>query len=174
MSRFQFVADHRDTFEVKWLCKVVGIARSSFYAWCAAADHRAAKTAADEELATRIRAVHDEDSTYGAPRITAELNDGAPDKHRVNRKRVARVMRGAGIAGYRRRRRVRTTVADPANQKVPDLLGRDFTATAPNTTYVGDALCRRRHKKSHADVRIMPMRPQECLLMKRFTLEMSA
>ena len=138
MSRFQFVADHRDTFEVKWLCKVVGIARSSFYAWCAAADHRAAKTAADEELATRIRAVHDEDSTYGAPRITAELNDGAPDKHRVNRKRVARVMRGAGIAGYRRRRRVKTTVADPANQKVPDLLGRDFTATAPNTTYVGD------------------------------------
>ena len=47
-------------------------------------------------------------------------------------------MRTAGIAGYRRRRRVRTTGAEPANQKVPDLLGRDFTATVPNTTYVGD------------------------------------
>lgn len=138
MSRFQFVADHLDTFEVKWLCAVVEIARSSFYAWLAAADTRAAKTAADEDLEARIRAVHDEDNTYGAPRITAELNDGAPDAERVNHKRVARVMRTAGIAGYRRKRRVRTTVADPAAAKVPDLLGRDFTAAVPNTKYVGD------------------------------------
>ncbi|KAA1235089.1 IS3 family transposase, partial [Mycobacterium simiae] len=63
---------------------------------------------------------------------------GVPEGERVNHKRVARVMRAAGIAGYRRRRRVRTTVAEPANQKVPDLLNRDFTATAPNTKYVGD------------------------------------
>ena len=42
------------------------------------------------------------------------------------------------IAGYRRRRRVTTTVADPANQKMPDLLKRDFSATAPNAKYVGD------------------------------------
>lgn len=138
MSRFQFVADHLDTFEVKWLCAVVEIARSSFYAWLAAADTRAAKTAADEDLEARIRAVHDADNTYGAPRITAELNDGAPDAERVNHKRVARVMRTAGIAGYRRKRRVRTTVADPAAAKVPDLLGRDFTAAVPNTKYVGD------------------------------------
>ena len=126
MSRFQFVADHRDAFEVKWLCGVVEIARSSFYAWCAAADGRDARAAADEALAERIRRVHDEDNTYGAPRITAELNDGVPDDDRVNHKRVARVMRGAGIAGYRRKRRVKTTVADPANQKVPDLLGQGF------------------------------------------------
>jgi hypothetical protein len=62
---------------VKWLCAVVKVARSSFYAWLAAADTRAGKTAADEVLTARIRAVHDGDSTYGAPRITAELNDGA-------------------------------------------------------------------------------------------------
>ena len=82
--------------------------------------------------------MHDEDNTYGAPRITAELNDGVPDAERVNHKRVARVMRAAGIAGYRRRRRVKTTVADPADQKVPDLLNRDFTAAAPQPEYVGD------------------------------------
>jgi transposase InsO family protein len=138
VSRFQFVADHRDAFEVKWLCEVVDVARSSFYAWCAAAETRAAKAAADEALAARIRVVHNDDNTYGAPRITAELNDGAPEPERVNHKRVARVMRVAGIAGYRRKRRVKTTVADPADQKVPDLLGRDFTAATPNTTYVGD------------------------------------
>jgi transposase InsO family protein len=138
VSRFQFVADHRDTFEVKWLCEVVDVARSSFYAWFNAADTRMARTAADDALAQRIRAVHTTDNTYGAPRITAELNDGAPDGERVNHKRVARVMRSTGIAGYRRRRRVKTTVADPAAAKVPDLLRRDFTATAPNTKYVGD------------------------------------
>jgi transposase InsO family protein len=138
VSRFQFVADHRDTFEVKWLCTVMEIARSSFYAWWAAADGRDARTAADEALAERIRVVHDEDNTYGAPRITAELNDGVPDVERVNHKRVARVMRGARIAGYRRKRRVKTTTPDPANQKVPDLLNRDFTAEALNTRYVGD------------------------------------
>jgi transposase InsO family protein len=138
VSRFQFVADHRNAFEVKWLCAVMEIARSSFYAWCAAAENRAARVAADQALQSRIRAVHDEDNAYGAPRITAELNDGAPEDERVNHKRVARVMRGAGIVGYRRKRRVKTTVPDPANQKVPDLLGRDFTAPSLNTTYVGD------------------------------------
>ena len=138
MSRFQFVADHLHAFEVKWLCAVVEVARSSFYAWLAGAEGRAARQAADQALAERIRVVHEEDNTYGAPRITAELNDGVPDSERVNHKRVARVMRTNGIAGYRRRRRVRTTVADPANQKVPDLLKRDFTATQINTRYVGD------------------------------------
>jgi transposase InsO family protein len=138
VSRFQFVADHLHAFEVKWLCAVVEVARSSFYAWLAGAEGRAARQAADQVLAERIRMVHDEDNTYGAPRITAELNDGVPEAERVNHKRVARVMRSVGIAGYRRRRRVTTTVADPANQKVPDLLKRDFTAAQINTRYVGD------------------------------------
>ncbi len=136
MSRFQFVADHSDTFEVKWLCAVLEIARSSFYAWLAGADRRAARHAADQELARRIRVVHEEDNTCGAPRITAELNDGVPETDRVNHKRVARVMRLNAIAGYRRKRRVKTTTPDPANQKVPDLLNRDFTAGTPNTKYV--------------------------------------
>ena len=47
-------------------------------------------------------------------------------------------MREHGIAGLRLRRRVRTTVPEPADQKVPDLLRRDFTAAAPNQRYVGD------------------------------------
>ena len=71
MSRFQFVADHRNAFEVKWLCAVMEIARSSFYAWCAAAENRAARIAADQALQSRIRAVHDEDNAYGAPRMVA-------------------------------------------------------------------------------------------------------
>lgn len=82
--------------------------------------------------------MHTADATYGAPRITAKLNDGVPEDERINHKRVARVMRVAGITGYRRRRRITTTTPDPANQKVPDLLNRDFTAEQVNTCYVGD------------------------------------
>ena len=138
MNRFQFVADHRDAFEVKRLCAVLHVSRSSFYAWLAAAPARAARADADTALAERIRAIHDTDTAQGVPRITAELNDGAPPETRVNHKRVARVMRQAQIAGLRLRRRVRTTIPDPAEQTVPDLLGRDFTASAPNQRYVGD------------------------------------
>ncbi len=138
MSRFQFVADHCHTFEVKRLCELVEIQRSSYYAWRAGAPARAARDQADADLATRIRAVHDQDNTVGAPRVTADLNDGAGPGQRVNHKRVARVMREHAIRGYQRRRRVRTTVPERADQKVPDLLKRDFTAPAANRRYVGD------------------------------------
>ncbi len=138
MTRFQFVADHRDAFEVKRLCQLVEIERSSYYAWEQAQTGRAARAASDAALAATIRAIHAEDNTIGAPRVTAELNDGAEPGQRVNHKRVARVMREHGIAGYRKRRRVTTTVPEPADQKVPDLLKRDFTAATPNTRYVGD------------------------------------
>ena len=70
--------------------------------------------------AKRIRAVHAEDNTQGAPRITAELNDNAPAGERVNHKRVARVMRLEGIRGYVKKRRVRTTIPEPSGQQYPD------------------------------------------------------
>ena len=138
MTRFQFVADHRHAFEVKRLCSTVEVSRSSFYAWEAGGEVRAARRKADRELAERIRAVHATDRAYGAARVTAELNDGRPPEERVNHKRVARVMAAHDIAGIRLRRRVRTTIPQPADQLVPDLLERDFTAAEPNTVYVGD------------------------------------
>lgn len=138
MSRFQFVVDHQNAYGVKRLCQVLEVNRASFYAWLAAAPTRAQRMVADQALAARVRQVHEGDRAYGAPRITAELNDGVPDGQRVNHKRVARVMRQVGVAGIRLRRRVRTTIPEPADQKVPDLLRRDFTAPAPNCRYVGD------------------------------------
>ncbi|MGX1480864.1 UNVERIFIED_CONTAM: transposase InsO family protein [Streptomyces canus] len=135
MNRFQFVADPQRRYGVKRLCTILGIARSSFYYWRRTAANRAARQA-DARLADRIRAVHHGSrGTYGVPRITAELREAG---ERINHKRIARVMRGAGLAGVRLRRRHRTTVADPAAAKAPDLVGRDFTASEPNTKYVGD------------------------------------
>ncbi|MCC2280999.1 IS3 family transposase [Streptomyces sp. ET3-23] len=136
VNRCQFVDDHQRRFGVKRLCDILGIARSSFYYWRRTAPARAARQAADDRLADRIRKVHkDSDGTYGAPRITAELRE---EGLAVNHKRVTRIMRTVGIEGVRLRRRHRTTVPDPAAAKAPDLIGRDFTAERPNTKYVGD------------------------------------
>ncbi|MEU9706984.1 IS3 family transposase [Streptomyces sp. NPDC047981] len=135
-SRFQFVEDHHRAWGVKRLCQVLEVARSGFYKWRAGREARAARERADAALAERIRVVHAEwDGTYGRPRITAELREAG---ERVNHKRVGRVMRKYGIAGLRLRRRQVTTVPEPSATPVPDLLGRDFTASAPNTKYVGD------------------------------------
>jgi transposase InsO family protein len=135
-SRFQFVDDHRGAFGVKRLCRMLHLSRSGFYRWLAGADARAGRVRADAELAERIGEIHAEsEGTYGAPRVTAELRDAGV---RVNHERVARVMRVRGIVGFHLRKKVRTTIPEPAATPVPDLLRRDFTATAPNTKYVGD------------------------------------
>ncbi|MFJ6944830.1 IS3 family transposase [Streptomyces wuyuanensis] len=138
MNRCQFVEDHQRRFGVKRLCIILGLSRSSFYYWRRTAGARTARQAAETELADRIRQVHqDSDGTYGAPppRVTAELRD---ERIRINHKRVARITRTIGLEGGRLRRRHRTTIADPAAAKAPDLIGRDFTAVEPNTKYVGD------------------------------------
>ncbi|MGW5152485.1 IS3 family transposase [Rhodococcus koreensis] len=136
VSRFLFVDDHRDTAPVKWLCQILEVSRSGFYRWRAAAPARAERARADQELVERIREIHDDfDGTYGAPRITAELRDAGIE---VNHKRVERVMRENGIVGVHLRKTVRTTVPEPSATPVPDLIRRDFTASAPNTRYVGD------------------------------------
>lgn len=136
MSRFQFVDDHRDTVSVKWLCRILEVSRSGFYRWRASAPVRAERARADRELAERIGVIHaDSDGTYGSPRVTAELRDAGFE---VNHKRVERVMREHGIVGVHLRKTVRTTVPAPDAAVVPDLIRRDFTASAPNTRYVGD------------------------------------
>ncbi|MFD5513900.1 IS3 family transposase [Streptomyces sp. NPDC127051] len=137
VNRCQFVDDHQRRHGVKRLCDILGLARSSFYYWRRTAAARVARQTAEAGIAARIRKVHqDSDGTYGAPRITAELRDeGGPV---ANHKRVARIMRTIGLKGVRLRRRHRTTLADPAAAKAPDLLGRDFTASEVNTKYVGD------------------------------------
>ena len=142
MNRFQFVEDHKDAYGVKRLCEVIEIARSSYYAWLAAASARAARAADDAALAARIRVLQDPaqggDRAYGAPRVTADLNDAVTAAERVNHKRVARVMREHQLAGIRLRRRVKTTIPDQSGRRFPDLIERDFTVGEPNRRYVGD------------------------------------
>jgi transposase InsO family protein len=99
-------------FGVKRLCRVLAVSRSGFYRWLGAAAVRAARAAADVALAADITRIHAEfDGTYGSPRVTAELRGAGL---RVNRKRVARVMRAHRIVGLHLRNKVRTTVPEPS------------------------------------------------------------
>ncbi|AHD23399.1 transposase [Rhodococcus pyridinivorans SB3094] len=88
MTASKFVADHSDTYQVKRLCEIVELERSSYYAWKSAEPARAARTEADAQRADRIRAIHAQDNTSGAPRITAELNDSVAADEKVNHKRA--------------------------------------------------------------------------------------
>jgi transposase InsO family protein len=139
VSRFEFVADHRGAFGVKRLRTVLNVSRSGFYRWLKTAPARAAKQASDAALTRRIREVHAESGkTYGAKRIAAGLRAGGVV---VDRKRVERLMRQHAAQGRKLKRRHRTTIPDPAAQAVPDLLRRNFTASAPNRAWVGDITC---------------------------------
>src|SRR4029078_8455833 len=69
VTRFKFVADHRDAYDAKTLCEIVGAAGSSFYARLPAAPTRAARAGHDAALAKRIHAIHDTATAQGVPRI---------------------------------------------------------------------------------------------------------
>jgi putative transposase len=96
---------------------------------------RSRRAQTDEALLKEIRLVHEVSrGTYGAPRVHAEL---AAKGIRVGRKRVARLMSQAGLAGVSRRKFVTTTVKGGSRQ-APDLVERNFTVPAPDRLWVAD------------------------------------
>src|SRR5208283_3793827 len=95
-----------------------------------------ARAQADAELTSRMNAIHERShGTYGAPRIHAELE---AEGIQVGRKRVARLMRAAGLAGVSRRKWITTTVRDRNARPAPDLVERNFIAPGPNRLWVAD------------------------------------
>ena len=116
------------------MTRVLGVSPSGYYAWRKRPLSARART--DVELTAHIQAVHRESrGTYGAPRIHAEL--GAQGV-RIGRKRVARLMRAAGLHGLSRRKQFRTTVRDKTARSAPDLVERQFTAEGPDRLWVAD------------------------------------
>ncbi|MFF3501173.1 IS3 family transposase [Streptomyces sp. NPDC003247] len=135
-GRWRFISDHRHLYGVQRLCRVLTVSASGFYRWTAAAAARAARRAADEDLAASIAEIHEESNgAYGVPRVTREIRE----RHGpVNHKRVARLMRERGLAGRHLRRKARTTVADKSVPPAPDLVERAFEAPAPDVRWCGD------------------------------------
>lgn len=115
-------------------CRALGVSVSGYHAWCVRAPSRRATE--DAKLTARIKAIHEmSHESYGAPRIRAELVE--IDGLKIGIRRVARLMRKAGIAGISRRRFCVTTTRDgsPAS---PDLVERKFEADGPNKLWVAD------------------------------------
>jgi putative transposase len=116
-------------------CRVLNVSRSGYYDWLARLD--SPRVQENELLLKQIQQIHDDSrGTYGSPRVHAELvlGLGLP----VNVKRVARLMREAGIQGLYRRRRHGCTVRDPDARPSADLVNRQFTADTPNRLWVTD------------------------------------
>jgi len=127
------VTAHQAVHPVAALCRTLGVSPSGYYAW--RKRPLSPRARADVELSAQIEAVHrDSRGTYGAPRIHAELTAaGIP----IGRKRVARLMRGAGLQGVSRRK-FRTTVRDETARPAPDLVDRQFTVASPDRLWVAD------------------------------------
>ena len=122
-------------FPIAAMARGLGVSQSGYHAWRRRPP--SARAVADKMLLKRVRTVHATSrETYGSPRIQAALRT---DGHRHGRKRIARLMRAAGLTGASRRRKgVTTTRRDTAARPAPDLVDRDFTAARPNQLWVAD------------------------------------
>ena len=130
--RYAFIEQERLHYAVKLLCRVMQVSRGGYYAWRGRPKSERAKQ--DEQLTEQITRIHSASrGTYGAPRIHAELQDQGT---RCGRKRVARLMRLAGIKGKSKgaAKRSRASVAVP---EAHNLLT-SFSVSKPNTVWFSD------------------------------------
>ena len=120
--KYACIARHQDEFKVRLMCRVLDVRPSGYYRWLKLGP--CARAIADERLLLNIRIAHrDSAETYGAPRIHDELREQG---HRVGKKRVARLMRQAGLVGCQPTRWVRTTESAHAHPVAPNVLDRQF------------------------------------------------
>jgi len=129
------VSANQATYPVRVMCRLLKVSKSGFYAWVDRPLSTRAR--ADIALSAKVHEVHRRSKgTYGAPRIHAEL----ADDHgiHVGCKRVARLMRSAGLVGVMRNRFVRTTVQDREAAFAPDLVERNFQVSGSDQLWVSD------------------------------------
>jgi putative transposase len=116
------------------MCEVLCVSESGYYAWRKREPSQRQRE--DEALGKRIEDAYNKNrKVYGCPRIHAELKEQGV---RCGHKRIARLMRERAINAKPRRRKMKTTDSQHSNPVAPNLLNRDFTADAPNTTWVAD------------------------------------
>ena len=130
-----FIDEYCARFGVEPICRTLGVSASAYYQ--RATGERSARVAQDERLLAVIERVHERNyGAYGYRKTWLALRRAGED---VGRDRVKRLMRAHGIQGAKRRGKPwRTTVADPAAQRPPDLVDRDFSADRPDQLWVAD------------------------------------
>jgi putative transposase len=114
------------------MCRMLDVSTSGYYAWISREPSLRARE--DAVLTEKIREYHKlSRHTYGSPRILTDLDE---EGIHVGRKRIARLMKAAGLAGVSRRKGTRTTIQDKDARPAPDLVYRDFTASAPDELWI--------------------------------------
>ena len=131
---FQFIHDHKDTWPVRLMCRVVGVSAGGYYSW---RDRRPAPAADRRDaLTVEIRAVHAEvKARYGSPRVHAEL---VARGVRCCVNTVAKLMRAAGVRAKTVRRFRGTTDSNHPHPVAANVLARDFSPAGPNAAWVAD------------------------------------
>ena len=137
-ERFAFVHRLRDRFGIRRLCRILVTDHSYYHAWVRAKGRRDERTIDDRELLAWIVEIHAAHPAYGAERVTRELKRQGVE---AGCRRVARLMRGQGIAGITRRKRRNLTKPDQGAAVVPDLIRREFTAPMRGLKLVGEISC---------------------------------
>ena len=134
---YAFIETEKANHRISRMCKTLKVSKSGFYSWRDRAP--SARARADALLLEKIARIHaDSRETYGAPRIHFELRVLGV---RCARKRVARLMREAGLFGCGgRRRKVHTTLRSRIERTplAPDLVKRNFAPEAPDRLWVAD------------------------------------
>jgi putative transposase len=133
---FAAVADwaDSDSYPVTLMCDWLGVSRSGYYAWRAAVPSR--RSVDDAALITLMRELHRR--ARGNPGVRRMRADLAVAGHRLSHKRVWRLMKAAGLQGRHPKAWKRTTLPGDRPVPAPDLIGRAFTADAPDTRWCGD------------------------------------
>ena len=134
---YTFIETHQANYRISRMCRALKVSKSGFYDWRDREPSTRAR--ADTMLSEKIARIHtDSRETYGAPRVHLELRTLGV---RCARKRVARLMREAGLFGCGgRRRKAHTTLRSRSERTppAPDLVERNFTLGAPNRLWVAD------------------------------------
>lgn len=133
--KYRHIARHRRVWPVRWQCAALGVSRSGYYEWLSRTLSSRAQANAELEVVIR-RSFADSGETYGSPRIWRELRAWG---YVVGENRVARLMRRVRlIARAKRRRWPRDLGPRPSHALAPNLLAREFQASAPNQRWVAD------------------------------------
>jgi putative transposase len=134
MKVFDFIDAEKAQYPIGVLCKALDVSRPGYYAHTRRPPSKHATR--DAVLGAKIAAIHARSKRrYGSPRVHDELRE---DGEHVSRKRVSRIMKERDLRGRRPRRFRVTTESDHALPIAPNVLARDFSASAPNQKWVGD------------------------------------
>jgi putative transposase len=127
---------NREEFGVEPICRALGVGPSTYYAVKASQASPSARAVRDDDLADRIREVHEKNlGVYGARKVWWQL---AREDVKVARCTVERLMAREGLKGAIRGKKHRTTIPDGLSIRDPDLVDRDFKASVPNRLWVSD------------------------------------